>query len=208
MLESEVLEKPNVKTMVSSGVGLAAEKDSCAAQALFATLYSELHRLAQRQLARKAGPQSISATTLVHLAYVDIAGRSGPSFPDRSRFIGYVARVMRGLIIDNARNRRAQKRGGLFEITSLATDAGDESIDHRQLTLISDALDELANVDASLAELVDLKFFCGFSFGEIAAMRQVSERTVQRSWEKARIYLHCSIRPAEHSSPEVLSESQ
>ena len=67
--------------------------------------------------------------------------------------------------------------------------------DHQELTRIGTALDELANTDAALAEIVDLKFFCGFSFAEIAAMRGISERTVQRSWEKARIYLHHSIRP-------------
>ena len=102
---------------------------------------------------------------------------------------------MRGLIIDHARNRQAQKRGGLFELTPMDSEVGANTADPKELTLISDALDELAKVDASLAELVDLKFFCGLSFGEIAAMRDVSERTVQRNWEKARIYLHHTIRP-------------
>jgi DNA-directed RNA polymerase specialized sigma24 family protein len=64
----------------------------------------------------------VSATTLLHEAYLDIAARVGPSFPDRARFMGYAARVMRGLLIDHARNRRVQKRGGQFEITSLVTD--------------------------------------------------------------------------------------
>ncbi len=184
-----------VDSTITALIGAAEQGDPSAAEALFTALYSELHRLAQRQLARHAGPISLSATTLLHQAYIDIAGRSGPSFPDRPRFLGYAARVMRGLIIDHARNRRAQKRGGLFEITFLDTDAGDNSVDHRELVLIGEALDELAKVDTSLAELVDLKFFCGFSFAEIAAMRSVSERTVQRNWEKARIYLHRSIRP-------------
>jgi RNA polymerase sigma factor (TIGR02999 family) len=101
---------------------------------------------------------------------------------------------MRGLIIDHARNRQAQKRGGQFEITSLATEVGERAADDRELTRISEALDEMAKVDPALAEIVDLKFFCGFSFAEIAAMRGVSERTVQRNWEKARIYLHGSLR--------------
>jgi RNA polymerase sigma factor (TIGR02999 family) len=184
-----------VDSVISTLIGKAEQGDSTAADALFAALYSELRRLAQRQLARHGGPPSLSATTLLHQAYIDMAESSGPSFPDRSRFIGYAARVMRGLIIDHARRQRAQKRGGLFEITLLATDPGDNSIDDRELVAISDALDELSKMDASLAELVDLKFFCGFSFAEIAAMRNVSERTVQRSWEKARIFLHCSIRP-------------
>ena len=115
------------------------------------------------------------------------------SFPDEARFMGYAARVMRGLIIDHARSRRVQKRGGLFEITSFGPDV-EHLADDRELTRISDALDALAQNDASLAEIVDLRFFCGFSFLEIAAMKNVSERTVQRHWEKARIYLHRAIR--------------
>jgi RNA polymerase sigma factor (TIGR02999 family) len=123
-----------------------------------------------------------------------MAEREGPSFPDRARFMGYAARVMRGLIIDYARNRQAQKRGGQFEITSIETEILEGSVDDRQLSRIGEALDELAMADPALAELVDLKFFCGFSFAEIAAMRSVSERTVQREWEKARIYLHHNLR--------------
>jgi RNA polymerase sigma factor (TIGR02999 family) len=106
--------------------------------------------------------------------------------------MGYAARVMRGLIIDHARSRSAQKRGGKFEITSLGTEI-EKVADVRELTSISDALDELAKTDSSLAEIVDLKFFCGFTFAEIAAMKRISERTVQREWEKARIYLHRKI---------------
>ena len=172
----------------------AAEKgDASAAQGIFAELYSELHRLAKRELYRQ-GAASLGATTLLHEAYLDIASRSGPAFPDRARFMGYAARVMRGLIIDHARNRKAQKRGGLFELTALHTDVPEHAVNDRELTLISDALDELAKTDPSLAELVDLKFFCGFTFSEIATMHNLAERTIQRQWEKARIYLYRSIR--------------
>jgi len=164
-----------------------------ASEALFTALYHELHQLARRQLARR-GPATLSATTLLHQAYLDMAEREGPSFPDRARFMGYAARVMRGLIIDHARDRRAQKRGGLFEITSLENHALEEPADARELTQIGEALDRLAKADVALAEVVDLKFFCGFSFAEIAAMRNLSERTVQRQWEKARIYLHRELR--------------
>ena len=86
-------------------------------------------------------------------------------------------------------------RGGQFEITSLRTDVANPAIDARGLQAIGDALDELPSVEPALAEIVDLKFFCGFSFAEIAAMRRISERTVQRSWEKARLYLHQQMRP-------------
>jgi len=165
-----------------------------AAEALFSALYAELHRLAKRELARHGGPASLGVTTLLHEAYLDMTARDGPSFPDRARFMGYAARVMRGLIIDHARSQRAQKRGGQFELTSFDTDIRENRIDDRELSRVSDALDELAQAEPSLAEIVDLKFFCGFSFAEIAAMRGSSERTVQRAWERARIYLYRSIR--------------
>jgi RNA polymerase sigma factor (TIGR02999 family) len=164
-------------------------------EALFATLYAELHRLAQRQLARNNAPVSMTPTTLLHGAYIDLAQGNNPEFPDNARFIGYVARVMRGLIVDRVRNRIAQKRGGAIEKTEFTPQTEALQTNDRELLLISDALDELTKVDPDLAEVVNLKFFCGFSFAEIAAMRDQSERTVQRAWEKARIYLHQSIRP-------------
>lgn len=163
-----------------------------ASNALFSALYSELHRLAKRQLARQGSAINVSATTLLHEAYIEMAGKDGASFPDRARFMGYAARVMRGLIIDHARSGCAQKRGGHFEITSIGAEV-ENPTDHRELTRISDALDELAKAEPVLAEIVDLKFFCGFTFSEIAAMKATSERTIQRQWEKARIYLHHKI---------------
>ena len=179
---------------ISSLIVAAEQGDRPAAEALFAALYSELHRLAKRELGRHGLQVSLSATTLLHEAYLDMAARDGPSFPDRARFMGYAARVMRGLIIDHARERHAQKRGGLFEITSLDTDAMENAVNHQELVRISETLDELGKVEPALAAIVDLKFFCGFSFAEIAAMQNVSERTVQRNWEKARIYLYQKIR--------------
>ncbi len=168
--------------------------DAGAGEALFAALYAELHRLAKQELARHGAPASLGVTTLLHEAYLNMAARTGPTFPDRARFMGYAARVMRGLIIDHARRHCAVKRGGQFEITRIGTDPGKGLADDRELAPISEALDEMAQVDPSLAEIVDLKFFCGFSFAEIAAMRGVSERTVQRKWDKARIYLHRKLR--------------
>jgi len=179
---------------ISSLIGAAEGGDSSAAEALFSALYAELHRMARRELTRYGAPMSLGATTLLHEAYLSIAARDGASFVDQARFMSYAARVMRGLIIDYARQRQAQKRGGQFEITSLASGAVEPPMDGGELTQISEALDELAKTDRSLAEIVDLKFFCGFSFHEIGAMRGVSERTVQRMWDKARIYLHRSIR--------------
>jgi RNA polymerase sigma factor (TIGR02999 family) len=179
-----------VTAEITSLLASAERGDREASSAVFTALYHELHRMARRELARRGGAVTLSATTLLHDAYLNIAGREGTSFPDRNRFMGYASRVMRGIIIDYTRSRQAQKRGGLFEITSLKTDIAEAVADAAELTRISDALDELAGLDSRLARIVDLKFFCGFSFVEIAGMMGVSERTVQRDWEKARIYLH------------------
>ena len=161
---------------------------------LFTSLYAELRQIAQSAL-RRSGPQlTLSPTTLLHEVYLDISKRDSLQFPDRSHFMAYASRAMRGLIIDYARERRAQKRGGGFDITALPTVVPDLAADVSELQPISDALDELATIDRELAELVDLKFFCGFSFTEIAAMRSTSERTIRRDWSKARMLLHRSLR--------------
>lgn len=163
-----------------------------AKERLFSALYGELHRLAQRQLQRNAGVP-ISPTTLLHETYLGIAeGRA--VFPDRGRFMSYASRVMRGLIIDFARQRCAQKRRAGFQITQLDSQmleqGADSSHDDREMLRLSEALDELATRDPRLAEVVDLRYFCGFSLSEVASMRGVSERTVQRDWEKARLILY------------------
>jgi RNA polymerase sigma factor (TIGR02999 family) len=163
------------------------------ADSLFSSLYADLHRMARRELAKRGAGVTLGATTLLHEAYLDMSGRESAAFPDRNRFMAYASRVMRGLIIDYARSRQAQKRGGQFEITPMSTDVAEAVADGEELSRIGDAVDALAAVDPRLAQVVDLKFFCGFSFAEIAAMQAVSERTVQRDWEKARIYLYRAL---------------
>lgn len=195
-LVPQVVAVPNgeIQPTISSLIEASERGDKAATNALFDALYAELHRMGKRELARRAGSVTLSATTLLHEAYLAMAARDGPIFPDRARFMGYASRVMRTLIIDHVRERRAQKRGGQFEITALDTTTIERAVGDRQIEEIGEALDELAKVEPALAELVDLKFFCGLSFGEIAALRDVSERTVQRNWERARIYLHRQIR--------------
>lgn len=161
---------------------------------LFSALYTELRRLADRELRRNPAA-NVSPTTLVHEAYINCTGREGTAFDDRARFLGYAARAMRGLIIDFARRRQALKRGAGFEITRLDTQIGDDMADPAELNRLSDALDELGRIDARLAQVVDLKYFCGFSFADIARMRGVTERTVQRDWEKARLVLFRQFEP-------------
>ncbi|HSZ10507.1 MAG TPA: ECF-type sigma factor [Steroidobacteraceae bacterium] len=154
---------------------------------LFASLYGDLRRLAEYQLRRSQGAL-VSPTTLLHEAYIGMADRE-VHFPDRDRFMGYAARVMRGLIIDLVRERCALKRGGAYHITQLPTEVEESAESAADLALLSDALDELAVREPRLAGVVDLKYFCGFTFEDIAAQRGTSLRTVLRDWEKARLIL-------------------
>lgn len=163
--------------------------DAQAGAQLFALLYQRLHRLARREVARH-GALTISATTLLHEVYLDMSQREQTRFPDQARFLAYAARAMRGVVIDHVRERQAHKRGGQFHITRLDTEAGEALAWDEGLLPLHEALEDLASLEPALAQVVDLKFFCGLSFVEIAALQQVSDRTVQRQWEKARMWLH------------------
>jgi RNA polymerase sigma factor (TIGR02999 family) len=173
-----------------------AEGGSAAASdALFVALYRELHGIAERELHRGGTDITLGTTTLLHEAYLNISGREGVQFATRGQFLAYAARAMRGLLIDYARRRRAKKRGGEFHITSSGADGAvvDQGRSVEDLEQLGTALDTLAEVDTGLAQLVDLHFFCGFSFGELAELRGVSERTIQRDWRKARLLLHRTL---------------
>jgi RNA polymerase sigma factor (TIGR02999 family) len=174
-------------TTIQQLVTAAEGGDGAATRELFSSLYRELHTLAEHHL--RGGALTLGTTTLLHEAYLALSRRDGVSFPDRSRFLAYASRAMRGLVIDYARARRARKRGGEFEITSLGTEAPAAGPADESLERLGEGVEELAALDPGLAQLVDLHFFAGFSFGEIAAMQGVSERTVQRNWRKARLLL-------------------
>ena len=168
----------------------ADEGDKEARDQLFVALYDKLHRMAQRELQLHRGA-TLSPTTLLHETFLNIAQRESAAYFERARFMVYASRAMRGLVIDYLRGRQAQKRGSQFEITSLPIDAPGATIqDDQQVEQLNQALKALERLDARLAECVDLKFFCGFSFVEIAEMRGISERTVQRDWNKARVMLN------------------
>ncbi|HEY2684042.1 MAG TPA: ECF-type sigma factor [Steroidobacteraceae bacterium] len=168
--------------------------DAAARQQLFATLYSELHHMAERQLKRNAA-MTVSPTTLLHETFLSMLGREN-AFADRAHFMAYASRAMRGLLIDYVRSRLAQKRGGEFHITSLPTEVPEAYTDDLQLEKMNGALEELSVEHPRLAQLVDLKFFCGFSFTEIGELLDISERTAKRDWEKARLLLHRFIKDA------------
>jgi RNA polymerase sigma factor (TIGR02999 family) len=169
-----------------------AKADS-AQGALFASLYAELRQIARRELHRSGGTGALSPTTVLHEAYLRLERREGETPASEGEFLAYASRVMRNLVIDLVRHRGALKRGGAFEITTLEGEGAVPGANAAELEALSDAIDVLAALDPALAELVDLKFFCGFSFVEIAALRAVSERTLQRNWEKARLLLRATL---------------
>jgi RNA polymerase sigma factor (TIGR02999 family) len=169
-------------------------------QQLFVSLYSELRRLARKKLRQGGASHAMGATTLLHEVYLTVHARDGVVFPDHARFLAYASRAMRGLIIDHVRSRHALKRGAGFEITSLPTEMPEQVAESNELQRLNEAVEQLAAADARLAEVVDLKYFGGFSFAEIAALRDRSERTVQRDWEKARMLLHNYLSGAEADS--------
>jgi RNA polymerase sigma factor (TIGR02999 family) len=161
----------------------------------FEGLYTELRRMARRELHKSGQAANMSPTTLLHDAYLQMSGRPGLQFDDKAHFLAYAARAMRGLAIDHARARGAQKRGGGLDITALDTFVAENAaapvdVAAEDLEQLGQAVERLAAIDARLAELVDLKFFVGLTFTEIAALRGCSERTAQRDWEKARALLH------------------
>jgi len=188
-----------VQTDIVELLRRADRADTEAAGELFALLYDELRRLAERHLRRSGAELTLSTTTLLHDTYLSMIGRRDVVFPDRARFFAYASRAMRGLVIDYARRRRAKRRGSEFEITLAedqvpssggTADAGDD------VEALGDALRELGQLDPALAELVDQHFFAGFTLGEVAELRGVSERTVQRDWRKARLLLHQALHRA------------
>jgi RNA polymerase sigma factor (TIGR02999 family) len=185
----------HVEADIHALIERADRSDPAAADALFGMLYAELHRVAEGSLRRAGSSLTLGPTTLLHEAYLNMVGRPNVEYPDQARFLGYASRAMRGLVFDYTRRRRARKRGRELQITLDADmlpseDAVQEAV---ELEKLGDALDELALIEPGLAELVDMHFFCGFTFAEISALRGVSPRTVQRDWRKARLLLHRSL---------------
>ena len=161
---------------------------------VLATLYQELHSMARRQLAGQHG-HTLDATALVHEAYLKLIGRNTAQFDDRAHFFAYAASAMRSVVVDYARQRLAQKRGGdLHRVTELPEELeGGLRLDEETLGLDT-ALTRLANVDERLAHVVELRYFAGLSELEIAALLERSERSIRRDWQKARMFLLASLK--------------
>ncbi len=174
----------------------AAGGDRAALDAVYASLYPELKRVARARLHMQGRADSISTTMLVHESFVRLVGARGLRLQDRRHFFAYAAKTMRNIIIDSAREHRAERRGGGAEHVTLGDaeaqqvahpDAGDE------LLRVNEALQQLEAVDPELAELVEMRYFGGYSEAEIADLHGVAERTVRRRWDKARAWLFVAL---------------
>ena len=156
---------------------------------VLATLYRELHSMARRQLGMQRH-QTLDTTGLVHEAYLKLVGRREAQFDDRAHFFAYAASAMRSVVVDYARQRLAQKRGGdLHRVTDLPEDLGGGVRLDEEMLGLDTALNQLAEVDARLAQVVEMRYFGGLSEAEIAAALDRSERSIRRDWQKARLFL-------------------
>lgn len=162
-----------------------------AEEQLLNLVYSELHRMAEQKLGDEAPGHTLRPTALVHEVWFHlVGGDTPPSFSNRAHFFGAAAQAMRRILIDRARHRRAQKRGGDAEHVDL--DCVDVAVNADDTTLLrmDAALDKLAKEDPPSAELVRLRFFVGLRNEEAADVLNISARTAKRYWTFARAWLY------------------
>ena len=164
----------------------ARDGDRAALDAVVTLLYDDLRTLARRQLAREHGERTIQPTTLVHEAFFKLAG-GVPGATDRAHLLAIAARAMRQVLVDDARTRRATKRGRDWHRTTLTDGAWTTELDPASLLALDDALDRL---DPRQRQVVECRFYGGLEDEEIAAALGVTTRTVRRDWVKARAWLN------------------
>lgn len=183
--------RPEITTLLDG----YRQGDSGAGDALFRHIYAELKRIARGTL-RQSGPQlSLSPSTLVHEVFLRLAGREAAALESSRHFYHLIARAMRQIVIDEGRRSAAVKHGGGLRQVELTDGLELGGIALDALLELDLALQHLHDCDAELAELVEWHFFAGLSFAEIGALRGVTERTVRRHWETARVFL-CDALPA------------
>ncbi len=167
--------------------------DRQALDRIFPIVYDELRRLAHAQLAGQPSGRTMSTTVLIHEAYLRLVDQTQARFEDRVHFYAYAARVMRTILVDYARSRGAQKRGGGLQFVEF--DARDLPIESQAdlVVAVDEALTRLADADQRLAQVVECRFFGGMTEAETAGLLGVTERTIRRDWIKARTWLHAEL---------------
>ena len=170
--------------------------DRAARDALFAAVYPELKRLAHARLHGGGRNTVLDTTALVHESYLRLVQTGALGFDDRRAFFGYASRVMRSVIVDSARARLAERRGGQAEKLTLGSEPALNVAQHDEHILqVHAALEQLEQADARAAQMVEMRYFGGYTDREIADTLDLTERTVQRDWEKARLLLRAMLSP-------------
>jgi RNA polymerase sigma factor (TIGR02999 family) len=169
--------------------------DAQAVGSLYQLLYPELRRVAHARL-RGSADALLDTTALVHESYERLAGAAALSFADRAHFLAYAARAMRSVLVDLARERLAERRGGGAAHVALTTGLGEQlaAPEAPELVRVHEALEELAQIEPRLAQVVELRYYGGLANDEIAAVLGTSLRTVERDWERARSYLYAALK--------------
>jgi RNA polymerase sigma factor (TIGR02999 family) len=163
--------------------------DPAAAEQLLPLVYAELRRLAAQKLAREPGGQTLQATALVHEAYLRLVGNDATaSWDGRGHFFAAAAEAMRLILIENARRKGRQRRGGGRRRVDMP-DAPAPAAPLDDVLAVDEALTQLAQEDAATAELVKLHYFAGLSLEEAASLLEISPRTAYRHWSYARAWL-------------------
>ena len=174
----------------------ATQGDRAAREALFAAAYQQLRRLAHSRLHGGGRNTVLDTTALVHESYLRLMQAGELTFDDRRAFFGYASQVMRSVIVDSARARRAERRGGDAQKLTLSTDLAQDLEQHDDaIVQVHEALQELEQADARAARMVEMRYFGGYSDREIADALDITERTVQRDWDKAKMLLRVILSP-------------
>ncbi|HVD06331.1 MAG TPA: sigma-70 family RNA polymerase sigma factor [Gemmatimonadaceae bacterium] len=169
--------------------------DSDALDALMPIIYAECRRIAARQLALERRDHSLDPTALVHELYLRLVDQRRASWENRAQFFGVAARLMRRVLVDHARARHAEKRGGdaVFVSLDAAADTPDDS--HvADVLAIDEALERLAAHDPEQVQIVELRYFAGLTVEETARVVGRSSRTVKREWRLAKAWLYQELR--------------
>ncbi len=177
------------ETQVTAILNAVSRRDEAAAEELLPIVYEELRRLAAARMARENPGQTLQATALVHEAYLRLVG-ANRHWNGRGHFFAAAAEAMRRILVENARRRRAIKRGGGVARVDLDDVDPAAPAEDEQVLELNDALERLAREDPQCAELVKLRFFAGLSGQEAAAALGLAERTATRMWAYARAWLH------------------
>jgi RNA polymerase sigma factor (TIGR02999 family) len=186
----------------------AGQGDAHAASQLLPLVYDELRKLAAQRLAQEKPGQTLDATALVHEAYVRLAKDSGNGEGDQPRrfagprhFFAVAAEAMRRILIENARRKRSQKRGGNPVRTDRDPDETAAPARSEELMAIDDAVDDLAAVNSLAAEVVKLRYFVGLSVADAAEVLGISPRSTDRAWAYARAWLRTALRDGANGRP-------